>query len=414
MYIPRTIHQKLQDHLERKEYTIITGPRQSGKTSILNALHQELKSEGRAVTLISFEDRDILSAINKHPEEIFAFVPRPLRRATAEPAPPNAYLLIDEVQYADDPSNFLKYIFDKYHEDLKIIATGSSAFYMDKKFRDSLAGRKRIFELQTLSFEELLLFKNQTELLTELKNIRQLSDYRSSRSRELMELFSEYLVFGGYPVVTLETNEKEKINLLKELRNAFLKRDIDESGITQADKFYNMLTLLAGQTANLVNRNELSNTIGVDNKTIDKYLYVLQNCFHIDLVRPIHSNLRKEFTKMPKVFFKDAGLRNSALNRFYDFRNRDDQGLLLENYVYKRLSYLYDTDNIRFWRTADKKEVDFVILTSYKKGLAYEVKMKCLSRKANSTKKFRETYPDFPLEYISFDIDPLCTWVLKL
>jgi uncharacterized protein len=415
VYIQRKIHPEIKKHLKRKEYTIITGSRQSGKTSLLQALFRELKGEGKAASYITFEDRDILSAINKHPEEIFAFVPRPpkfLEKVDSVEKP--IFLFIDEVQHADDPSNFLKYLYDIYKENLKIIATGSSAFYLDQKFSDSLSGRKRIFELQTLSFEEFLIFKNLKDLYIELELVRKRKEYISPRKRELLEMFNEYLIFGGYPEVVLENNREEKINLLKDIKNSFLKRDIDESGIQTPDKFYQLLILLAGQTGNLVNRNELSNTIGVDNKTIDKYLYILQNCFHIELVKPFHSNSRKELTKMPKVFFKDTGLRNCALDRFFAFKQREDQGALIENYVYKRLSFLNDKDVIRFWRTNDNKEIDFVISTSFRQGIAYEVKMHCPGSLTTYQKRFIKHYPSYPLEILSYEISKDCKWVLKL
>jgi len=415
MYIQRTIQPEIQKHLKRKEITIITGPRQCGKTSLLNELFRKIKREGYGATYITFEDRDILSAVDKHPEEIFIYVPRPEKfHRETEYANRPEYLFIDEVQYAHDPSNLLKYLYDLYQENLKIIVTGSSAFYMDRKFRDSLAGRKRIFELQTLSFSEWLIFKKLDELSGELKQIRKKREYRSSVSRQLLESLNEYLIFGGYPEVVLESDNAEKVILLKEIRDSFLKRDIDDSGIQDQEKFYKLLKLLADQTGNLVNRNELANTIKVDHKTIDKYLYVLQNCFHIALVRPFYSNLRKELTKMPKVYFKDSGLRNTALNRFFDFRSRDDRGALLENYVHKRLSILYDTDNIRFWRTTEKREIDFVITTEYRKGFAYEVKMNCRHKKTTSLRNFSAGYPDYPTETLSYEANPGCLWILNL
>ena len=111
MYIERKIHQVIKRHIERKEYTIITGPRQSGKTSLVKALFRELKDENRAVSYITFEDRDILKAIDKHPEEVFSYVKRPAKsmednQNDAE----KQFLFIDEVQYAADPSHFLKYL----------------------------------------------------------------------------------------------------------------------------------------------------------------------------------------------------------------------------------------------------------------------------------------------------------------
>jgi uncharacterized protein len=415
MYIQRNIHHEIKNHLKRKEYTIITGSRQCGKTSLLQAIYRELKEAGQTVGYITLEDQDILSAIKAHPEEVFTYTPRPKKILdNAEPEDKRVFLFIDEVQYAADPSHFLKYLYDVYRENLKIVATGSSAFYIDHKFTDSLAGRKRIFELKTLSFEEWLIFRKLEHLHTELNQIRERIGYVSLSHRELMEQFNEYLVFGGYPEIALEDNRDERVQLLKEIKHAFLKKDIDEAGISNPEKFYRLLTLLAGQTGNLVNRNELSNTIGVDNKTIDKYLYVLQNCFHIELVKPFYSNLRKELTKMPKVYFKDLGLRNMSLNRLYDFKYREDQGALLENYVFKRLTDLYDKDSIRFWRTTDNKEIDFVISTSYKKGIAYEVKLNCSNIKSASKHKFVENYPDYSIEDISYETGTECNWVLKI
>lgn len=414
-YIERKIHQEVKKHLHRKEYTIITGPRQCGKTSLILALFKELRSNGESASFITFEDRDILTAINNHPEEVFSFSRRPEKPTNPKGVLKHRhFLFIDEVQHANDPSNFLKYLYDVYGENLKIVASGSSAFYIDRKFTDSLAGRKRVFELKTLSFNEYLKFAEKTEIEKELDLIRIQAGFVSSHKQELMEVFNNYLVFGGYPEVVLEEDNEEKINLLKEIKNSFLKRDIDESGISNPDKFYNLLAMLAGQAGNLVNRNELSNTIGVDHKTTDKYLYVLQNCFHIDLVKPFYSNLRKELTKMPKIYFKDFGLRNMALNRFFEFRFREDQGALLENYIYLRLTELYDMEEIKFWRISEAQEIDFILTTSFGEGLAYEAKLKCKSIKKSIRKNFQEHYPNYPIKVISLEPDVECKWVLSL
>ena len=115
MYIQRKIHPEIRKHIVRKEYTIITGPRQSGKTTLLRAIFNEMKEEGLPVHFLTFEDRDILSAINKHPEEIFTFAPRPTRiTGDSKHQGKTLFLFIDEVQYADNPSNFIKYLFDHF------------------------------------------------------------------------------------------------------------------------------------------------------------------------------------------------------------------------------------------------------------------------------------------------------------
>lgn len=323
-------------------------------------------------------------------------------------------LFIDEVQRASDPSNFLKCLFDTYGRNLKIIATGSSAFYIDREFNDPLAGRKRIFELKTLSFDEWLTFKDVGHIRDDLLKIRQDDQFISSSPREILELFNDYLIFGGYPEIALEDDTQEKILLLKELRDSFLKKDMDEAGITTPDKFYLFFSILAGQTGNLVNKNELAAAVGMDNKTIDKYLHVLMKSFHIELVKPFYSNLRKELTKMPKVYFKDTGMRNVALNRFFEWKSREDKGALLENYIHRRLSETYDRDAIKFWRTTDRKEIDFVISTSGNEGFALEVKVNCRKAKQVIRTRFNEIYPWFPLEIVSYDVSDGCRWVLKI
>jgi uncharacterized protein len=175
-----------------------------------------------------------------------------------------------------------------------------------------------------------------------------------------------------------------------------------------------LLTILAGQIGNLLNRNELANTIGVDNKTVDKYLHVLQNSFHIELVKPFYSNIRKELTKMPKIYFKDTGMRNCALNRFFDFKNREDQGQLLENYVYNRLTDIFDKDSIRFWRTTDNKELDFIVTASFNEGVVYEVKMNFQNFNFSSKKKFAANYPGYRFQPVSYNIHNESLWVLKV
>ena len=117
---------------------------------------------------------------------------------------------------------------------------------------------------------------------------------------------------------------------------------------------------------------------------------------------------------MPKIYFKDLGMRNAALNRFFDFHQREDQGTLLENFVFLRLTGTYDSDAIRFWRTTKNNEVDFIVSTSFQKGYAVEVKLKCKSPVSNSIQRFIEHYPGFEPKIISYEYDKNCTWVLKI
>lgn len=393
--VKRKLFALLVDQLNDKEFAIITGARQTGKTTLLNQIYTYLKQSIKEVFLLTLEDPVILTRLNQHPENIFEFVIRSPQK--------KVFVLLDEIQYLDNPSNFLKLLYDKFANQIKIIATGSSAFYIDRKFKDSLAGRKHLFELYTLDLDEFLLFRTgNSDLQEELERIRANENYISSKRKELDNYFSEYLTYGGYPAVVLAGDHDKKIEKLKELSGSFLKRDITESNIQDQDKFYQLLLILAQQTASLVNVNELSRLLSLSVTAIENYLYILQKCFHIHLIRPFYKNIRKELTKMPKVYFHDIAFRNILLNQFLPPEQRLDKGMLVENYTYTRLRNLYGNDQLRFWRTADGHEIDFILTQSPGKGEAIEIKFDEKGFNPSKYQKFIDAYPGYSLNYRAF------------
>ena len=400
MFKPRDIYSEVFQFLPDKRFAVITGARQTGKTSLLRALYAELKNNQSRVFYLSFEDPAVVAAANEHPEKVFDFIPEKPLRVLDGQVPHPVILLIDEVQYAREPSHFLKYLYDTYEGNLKVVATGSSAFYIDQKFRDSLAGRKRIFRLNTLNFSEFLVFKGQEHLAQELAVRRARPEYQSPLADDLRRSFWEYLRFGGYPAVTLETTEREKRFTLDELKNAYVRRDVQGSKIAHELKFYRLFQMLSDQTGNLLNKNELARQLQLDSKTVDNYVYILEKCFHIGLLKPFFRNLRKELTKMPKVYFNDLGMRNALLNRFEELPNRADKGQLLENYFFIRMQELYPGDQLFFWRTADNMEVDFVVRETPDTGLAFEIKW--LESNADTRKYgiFTKANPEFHLRFL--------------
>lgn len=401
MFIERELYRELLSYIPDKRFAIITGARQVGKTTILRELYAELSRGGHKVDFLSLEDPLIRAAANEHPEQIFRSLREKPRRILDGLAPEKQFLLLDEVQYADDPSHLLKYLYDTYEGNLKIIATGSSAFYIDRQFRDSLAGRKRIFRLSGLDFREYLQFSGKEELAIELDALRQRSDYQSRYVEDLRLLFWEYLRFGGYPAVALESDEREKQFVLDELKNAYVRRDVLDSKVSDETRFYRLFQLLADQTGNLVNKNSLGADLQMDAKTVDHYLYVLQKCFHISLIKPFSRNLRKELTKMPKVYFNDLGMRNALLNRFETIPGRADKGQLLENYYFLRLRQQYSEEQLLFWRTTDQQEVDFVVRERPEAGMAFEVKWAESRTAENKYAGFSKSYPHFPLQILT-------------
>ena len=381
----------IANHLSKKEFTVLIGARQIGKSTLLKQLHEDLKKQNKPTYFLNLDRKDILEELNQNPENLFKFCP--LQEGE------RIIVFIDEIQYLDNATNFIKLLFDEYSSQLKIVATGSSAFYIDRQFKDSLVGRKKIFQMGTLDFEEFLLFKGRSDLVSELKSLQNKKKSKSIKENLLWTYMDEFVNYGGYPAVVLENNIDQKIELLKEIRDSFIKRDILESGITDETKFYRMLLLLASQSGNLLNVNEISNTLRITNATVENYLYVLQKCFHITLVKPFYNNLRKELTKMPKVYINDLGLRNVLVNHFSPIEQRADKGVVLENLCCRLLLERYDIDQVKYWRTADGNEVDFVVETQYLKGFAVEVKFNEQDSKISKYKKFISNYLDFPLEF---------------
>ncbi len=392
--ISRPILDTIIKNLNYEEFTIITGPRQSGKTSILILLKQFLERNSSPTYFISLEDPEIIARLNSHPEELISLIPESDKKV---------FILIDEIQYLKDPTNFLKYNFDIYRERFKIICTGSSAFYIDRKFKDSLAGRKQILNLFTLSFEEFLVFKTgDNKLIAEINELNSREEYKSLQSKKLKQLLDEYLTFGGYPAVVLSENIERKKMLLKELSQSYIKRDILESGVRNEEKIFFLLKMLAAQTGSLLNLNQFSTTLQLSSTAINNYITTLRKTFHIHLVRPFYKNIKKELNKMPKIYFNDLGMRNILLGQFQDIGFRIDKGELIENYVFLQLRNRCNADDIKFWRTTDGNEVDFVVSTNFDKGFAIECKFNEKTFNPKKYSKFTNEYLNFPLRVKSY------------
>jgi len=345
----REIETHIEPWLNREEICIIIGARQVGKTSLMKRLQEKQINQTLFFTL---EDFEILELLNDSPKNLINLV-----KEEGYDLNQKITIFIDEIQYLSDPSHFLKYIFDEYKGIIKLIVSGSSAFYINETFRDSLAGRKKIFHLFPLSFSEYLDFTEQSQF------IKLLADYKSCTqiTKEKIQLsFDDYFQYGGYPKVVLENNKNIKKELLKELLNSYLKKDILEYKIKYPEKLYALYKILSLQSGNIINKNELSQTIGLSIQAINHYIDLLQKSFQFTFLRPFSKNIRKELVKNPKVFFSDTGLRNSLENNFEVLDFRVDKGNLFETMVLHSLQKS-ENDEIFFWRTADGKEVDFIL-----------------------------------------------------
>lgn len=208
--VRRKKQQVILKHFSKKEFTILIGQRQIGKSTMLKQLYNDLKLKGETCYFLNLDRKDILDDLNLNPENLFKICPLlPNKKIT---------VFIDEIQYLDDATTFLKLLFDEYSNQLKIVATGISAFYIDKQFNDSLVGRKKIFQMGTLDFEEFLHFKGRNDLVTELKLLQSKKKTKSIYENLLWAYMNEFMNYGGYPAVVLENNIDDKIELLREIR----------------------------------------------------------------------------------------------------------------------------------------------------------------------------------------------------
>lgn len=375
----RKVLKRIIPFLERKNIIVLHGARQVGKTSIMQYLIQhhlitDQNTPPNQILYFDLEDFTLLDLCNSGADKVMQYL---------EENQPNLnkkiYLFIDEIQYLDNPSNFLKLFHDRYGEKVKLIVSGSSSFEIKSKFKDSLVGRTIDFEIFGLDFEEFLQFKN-VKINT--------SSSLPITIEKLKSYFQEYTLYGGYPAIALEKQKVVKQMLLKQIINTYIKKDIrDLANVKQINKFNGLIRVLASQSGNLVNISELSNTVKIAQQTVEDYLFLLENTYIIRRVYPFHSNLRSELSKMPKIYFEDTGLQNLLAHN--DILSTIT-GQLLENSVYSELRKNYDLESLYFWRTNKGQEIDFIL--KKEKLIPIEVKLSFLNKKITNLKYFQQKY----------------------
>lgn len=353
MFKPRKILSSLERFLGRREIVVIHGARQTGKTTLLKIISDKLikdkKVPERNILYFDLEDFDLLEMFDKGHQEIIAYVEARMGRANKG----KVYLLIDEIQYLSHPSSLLKILHDHY-EWLQLIVSGSSSFQIKSKFKDSLVGRTVDFKLFPLDFEEFILFKGADYDLYDNKTFK--SDIAN---KELLALFKEYLIYGGYPRVVIEDSIDVKTTYLKQVIDTYIKKDIRDLGrIRDINRFNKLLRVLADKTGALLNVLELASTVGIARKTIEDYLFIMENTYTINLVAPFFTNLRSEISKMPKIFFEDTGVVNILK---YGFFIKKMDGQLFENSIYCLIRSILGREFVKYWRTKQKLEIDFVM-----------------------------------------------------
>ncbi|NCO88988.1 ATP-binding protein, partial [Candidatus Roizmanbacteria bacterium] len=330
--------------INRREVISLLGSRQSGKTTLLKHLQEDLIKKNKKIVYITFENKQSLQLFND-PEEFIAFYQD------------YDILIIDEFHYAKEGGQKLKFLYDT--TDKKFLISGSSSLELTFQTGKYMVGRMVTFKLSPFSFEEFLLATNES-----LFNVYSLNKPLSQIIKyHLMKNFETYLIYGGYPAVVLTKSKTEKEKILEGIIENYLLRDIkDLLTLITEDELILLTKLLATQIGNLINYNELSTLSRLPYKQLLKHLEILKKTYIVDLVRPYSTNKRTELVKNPKVYFFDLGFRNYLLGDFRSFDKRQDIGALVENYIFTKLSSNQKiTTRINFWRTKSGAEVDFII-----------------------------------------------------
>ena len=320
---------QLQKFIKPSQVVVIYGPRRVGKTTLLNQFLKETDLNYRLDTGDNIIVQEALSSQNL----------KLIKNYVAD----HQLIAIDEAQNIPNIGMALKLMVDQI-PNIKVIVTGSSTFELAGQVGEPLTGRKQTLTLYPLSQLELL---------------KQHSPY------DLKQNHSDYLIFGSYPKVLTSSAKPDKKQVLEEIVSSYLFKDILSFEKVKSSKLLlDLLRLLAFQVGSEVSLTELGGKLGLDYKTVARYLDLFEKSFILFNLRGFSKNLRKEITKKSKYYFWDLGLRNAIISNFNDLDLRDDIGRLWENFLVierlKKQQYHQLSANNFFWRTWGKNEIDWV------------------------------------------------------
>ena len=367
--ITRTLQADILHWLDKEKILIIKGSRQVGKTTLMRHIQQILKDQGKE-TLYFAVDQELSNSIFRGSREFFTYLKDQFPEASAEK---KLYLFLDEFQYLKESGLFLKTLFDQSRDWLQLIVSGSSSLEITKN-SEFMTGRTIDFRLQPLSYYEFISYKTGLKLprTIPLSDFATLQDFYRLYHQPLRLHLLEYFSFGGYPEVVVTPSQVDKERIVKELFHTYIEKDIIAFlRIGNVRGFQHLLKILADQIGSLVKRSELSSTLELRMETVKKYLGILEGTYVIDMVVPYVTNMRKQLTKMPKVYFSDLGLRNLLIGKSMPISLIS--GSERENFVYQSLRSRYDQDQVRFYRTISKAEIDFIV-EDHQRVIALEVK----------------------------------------
>ena len=391
MYVKRKIEDKFASYLKEPEILALVGPRQCGKTTLLQNLSRAF---GDRAVYLTFEDQKLLDLFENHIDNFIE-----LYHGKFD------CIFIDEFQYAKNGGKLLKYWYDTRWD--KIVVSGSSVIDLTVKAVKFLVGRILVFNLYPFDFEEYLSAKNPDLASVYRNHRRQLDSLAPSEApaanwhEQFLPFMEDFIIYGGYPRVVLAGNAELKTELLKNIYNNFFLKEVrDILGLIDDFRLAKLVQALALQIGNLIEYKELSQVSEMSFPTVKKYCNFLSKTFVCRFLKPFKTNRRSQLVKSPKVYFSDTGLRNYIVNDFRPVDSRLDGGALLENAAAAQIAK--QNLELYYWRTKKGSEVDFVVDLPERRKLALEIKKMLNPQdiRAKNVLEFSKTYPDIPLVFI--------------
>jgi uncharacterized protein len=346
--IQRNIYKELENSIYSKQIIVITGMRRVGKTTALKYLMTKLPQENSIyIDLERVENRAIFNERN------YSVIVEALQ-ALGLDLSKKAYMGIDEIQLVQNIPSVIKFLYDTY--DIKFITTGSSSFYIKNYFTESLAGRKRVFEMTTLSFDEFLLFK-ESEFRLQERDFRNINPLVYNL---LSSIYQEYILFGGFPEVVLANKAEDKRHFLQDVINSYINIDIKFLGdFSKSDELYRIMRLLTSRAGSKIDFTKLSNITGIGRKVIKEYLVFFEQTFLIRTIPAYVKNRDREIALQKKLYFTDNGLLRVL--------GDPSTGIMLENSIANQLSR---HGNLQYYARRTGQEIDFIL----NEKIAFEVK----------------------------------------
>src|SRR3989344_2291386 len=348
MNIQRDVYAEIEPYMDQPETIVITGMRRTGKTTLLRFMYEKVGQNNKLFL-------DLENTLNRKyfEEEDYERIKFNLEVLGLN-FKNKAHLFLDEIQFLKNLPSIVKYLSDHYA--VKFFLTGSSSFYLKNLFSESLAGRKYIFELFPLNFNEFLRLKGEQ---------RRISSSSKSISGAIFTtfdtLYDEFLKFGGFPGVVAKENFEEKKKALNDVFSSYFQLEVVQlSDFRKTAVIRDLMLLLMQRAGSKIDIQKLSSELGVSRPTLYEYIAFLEGTYFIHCIKPYSKSIDVEVRGSEKVYVCDSGLLNNTVNA--------SDGALFENNIFQLLR---PRGTLHYYQGSKTKEIDFIV----NRKEAYEVKL---------------------------------------